>query len=61
MATILEFPASLARGQSSGALSGVPAEVVMFPGVRYEQFEAAQKVAAKKRPSSRRDHLELED
>lgn len=64
MATILEFPATLMRGQSGAALSGVAAEVVIFPGIRYQRCEetaAAAPAKSRKRPAQRRDLLELDD
>lgn len=61
MATIIEFRTSQSRSSSTAhTMSGIPGEVVMFPGVRYEQMDAASPQTAKKR-STRRDVLELED
>lgn len=61
MATILEFPASQARTSSSShSMAGDMAQVVIFPGVRYERVEIAT-AKPRKRPAARRDHLELED
>jgi hypothetical protein len=61
MATILEFPASLARTSGSAhTMAGVAAQVVIFPGVRYERVDIAD-AKPRKRPAARRDHLELED
>ena len=63
MATILEFPASPLRAGGSGRpLSGVAAEVLIFPGVRYEHWEEKPAAKSKKRPSGAgRDVLEFED
>jgi hypothetical protein len=60
MATILEFPASHTRASSTHTMSGHLAQVVIFPGVRYERVEIPE-AKPRKRPSTRRDHLELED
>lgn len=69
MATILEFTPTPSR-VGAGTLSGVAAEVVLFPGVRYErcdiepqpQSETASEARPKKRGfNARRDLLELED
>lgn len=60
MATILEFPASLARTGSSAHTMAGSAQVVIFPGVRYERVEIAE-AKPSKRQAARRDHLELED
>ncbi len=62
MATILEFRAS-ARGASSANPAkgqGVPAEIVLFPGVRYERWT---ETASRKRSKSkrRRDQIEIND
>lgn len=64
MASILEFrqPALQCRqvtGKTAGAAS---ADIVLFPGVRYERWTEAQPETAKpKRRARRRDHLELDD
>ena len=59
MATILEFP----RHQRLSAVDrrGVmpAAEIVFFPGVRYERWETHPAAKAKKR-QPRRDKIELE-
>jgi hypothetical protein len=41
-------------------MSGIPGEVVLFPGVRYDRVEEPSSASSRKRPS-RRDMLELED
>lgn len=62
MAQIFEFPASLTRASSNAhTMSGIPGEVVIFPGVRYERLDDKPSARAKRRPSTRRDMLELED
>lgn len=61
MAQILDFPGSQSRASSNAhTMSGIPGEVVIFPGIRYER-DGTQSSKAKKRPSARRDMLELED
>ena len=63
MATILEFRAHQSRSSSAAGrlAAGAGAEIVFFPGVRYERWsdEPQQKPRAKK--TRRRDTLELED
>ena len=62
MAQILDFPASQSRASSNAhTMSGVPGEVVVFPGIRYERVEDLASSKSKKRPGTRRDLLELED
>ena len=63
MAQILDFPALQMRASSNAhTMSGIPGEVVLFPGVRYERIdEAAAAAKSSKRPGARRDRLELED
>ena len=61
MATILEFPARVARVQSptSEAARQSCADIVIFPGIRYErETETAPK---RSRRARHRDLLELED
>ncbi len=62
MAQILDFPASHSRASSNAhTMSGVPGEIVMFPGVRYERIDDVAPTKSRKRPGTRRDLLELED
>jgi hypothetical protein len=62
MAQIFEFPAAQPRASSNAhTMSGVPGEVVMFPGIRYERMDEHAVAKSKKRPSARRDMLEFED
>lgn len=62
MAQILDFPASQSRASSNAhTMSGIPGEVVIFPGVRYDRIDDAAPAKSKKRPGTRRDLLELED
>jgi hypothetical protein len=63
MATILEF-----RDRSSKADAGAgkatrdgPADVVIFPGVRYERQSEPRPARARGRRSRQHDRLELED
>jgi hypothetical protein len=62
MATILEFktvPKATAASVLAAYGAGQSAEIVLFPGVRYERH--AEEAAVKpKRGASRRDTLELE-
>ena len=63
MGTIFEFPEAAQRssGEQTG-LSGCSAEIVIFPGVRYERNEntSAQR-RQQQRVARERDLLELED
>jgi hypothetical protein len=66
MAKILAFrPGEMRREASGLACGGASAEVIVFPGVRYERWDAAEGAhselaSAKKRGSGRqRDVLEL--
>lgn len=62
MAQILDFPALQMRASSNAhTMSGIPGEVVLFPGVRYERIDEAASAKSAKRPGARRDRLELED
>lgn len=61
MATIIEFRASQSRASSNAhTLSGVPGEIVVFPGVRYDRVDDQVVSRSKQRPT-RRDMLELEE
>lgn len=63
MAQILDFPAVQMRASSNAhTMSGIPGEVVLFPGIRYERPDDTKSSAkSAKRPGARRDRLELED
>jgi hypothetical protein len=62
MAQILSFRTPEYRSsETSGPRGGVPAEVIIFPGVRYERWDAAHAVPIKSGEERRssRDVLEL--
>jgi hypothetical protein len=64
MATVLEFryPAqtrAYARSNRNGRTTS--AEIVLFPGVRYERWEEASQEMKPKRKPKKRDKLELRD
>ena len=64
MATVLEFryPAqtrAFARSDRNGRTTS--AEIVFFPGVRYERWEEASAQTKQKRRTKKRDKLELCD
>jgi hypothetical protein len=63
MATILEFRdrSTKADVASGKPVRGGPADVVIFPGVRYERYEEPQPSRSKSRRSRQHDRLELED
>jgi hypothetical protein len=63
MATILEFRDRSTRTDvtSGKTVRGGPAEVVIFPGVRYERYEEPRPARTKSRRSRQHDRIELED
>ena len=65
MAIILEFRGLVPRGASASfdAASRASAEIVLFPGVRYEHWEddVIKPKASGGKKSRRRDTLELDD
>lgn len=66
MATILSFKPSVRSGAAMtiARAAGISAEIVFFPGVRYERWahEPPMPAAAKpQRRTKRRDKLELDD
>lgn len=63
MATIFEFPETAQRSSGEpSVLSGGSAEIVIFPGVRYERAEDNEEHRRLQRCHARqRDLLELED
>ena len=60
MATILEFRQAQTHSASQRRGGRTPAEIVFFPGVRYERRDEAPASKPKKR-ARRRDKLELND
>lgn len=67
MATILDFrPSGSRSGAENAGAARAPCEIVIFPGVRYERWEAASmpvsaKPRSRPRRSVKRDTLELKD
>lgn len=63
MATILEFRAQSSKSSTvAGRLVvGAGAEIVFFPGVRYERWSEELPVRPKGKKIGRRDTLDLED
>jgi hypothetical protein len=61
MATILEFRQLHPAGLRNDMLRKAPAEVVFFPGVRYERVDDTTQPANSTQPAQRRDRLEIED
>lgn len=65
MATILEFRPALrqpALATVEDIANARAAQIVLFPGVRYERLQEAGEPARPRAPCrSRRDHLEIED
>jgi hypothetical protein len=64
MASILEFRKSgcQLRPHAGRAAAGASADIVLFPGVRYERYvEEAPQAKPRSRRSRRRDHLDLDD
>ena len=60
MASILSFRPSQRAGAAHTG-SGASAEIVFFPGVRYERWADEAPDAKAKKRSRRRDKLELQD
>ena len=63
MATILEFrthPRLAGLQHMASRAHSTPAEIVFFPGVRYERWDDSPAETSGKRPG-RRDKLELQD
>ena len=60
MAMILAFPQGPRGSNSIRSGSDTPAEIVFFPGVRYERW-AEQTEPMQKKRARRRDKLELND
>jgi hypothetical protein len=64
MASILEFrrPGFMERPHTSRSTANASADVVLFPGVRYERHaEEPEPAKPRSRRSRRRDHLDLDD
>lgn len=64
MASILEFrqPALQCRQVTAKTAGAASADIVLFPGVRYERWTEAQPQPTKSRRNGRRrDRLELDD
>lgn len=66
MATILEFRVSAGRTSAPGGarrgLAASPAEIVFFPGVRYEHhIDNGAAMAAKSKCRRKRDQLEIDE
>lgn len=65
MATILDFPKPAGRAVSHAAAATVAgAQIVIFPGIRYEYHDGHPKAAAQSAPSAghaSRDRLEIAD
>lgn len=60
MATILDFrQASQAQRQQPGRSNGRPAEIVIFPGVRYERWTEADRHQDAPNARAERDILKL--
>lgn len=63
MASILEFRRHglNVRSQQGRGTAGASADIVLFPGVRYERFAEEPTAKPRGRRSRRRDRLELDD
>ena len=64
MASILEFRPPTLEGRQAAVKAEATgsADIVLFPGVRYERWaEAPSEAEAPRRRVRRRDHLELDD
>jgi hypothetical protein len=60
MATIVEFRKPPRREENPTARTDRSADIVFFPGVRYERQQDAE-VPNRKKPKRRRDTLQLEN
>lgn len=62
MASILEFRSLTANAKPRSAAEGTrgPADIVLFPGVRYERMAEDAAPEQKPRRATRRDRLELD-
>jgi hypothetical protein len=61
MATILEFRQGQKLSSSRRSAGDTPAEIVFFPGVRYERWDDTAAVRPAKKRARRRDRIELND
>jgi hypothetical protein len=61
MATILEFRQGQKLSGSRRNTSETPAEIVFFPGVRYERWQDTVQAKPAKKRARRRDRIELND
>ena len=61
MATILDFPPRTSAERLRGSRATGSAEIVLFPGVRYERWEEAPAAKRPRRKSVKRDTLEIAD
>jgi hypothetical protein len=61
MATILEFRQGQKLSGSRRNTIDTPAEIVFFPGVRYERWDDTAPVKPAKKRARRRDRIELND
>ena len=62
MASILEFRRSAIHVRTlTGERTNGSADIVLFPGVRYERAEDKSVEKPRRRRARRRDHLDLED
>jgi hypothetical protein len=61
MATILEFRQGQKLSGSRRGANQSPAEIIFFPGVRYERWDEAPLAKPAKKRARRRDRIELND
>jgi hypothetical protein len=61
MAMILEFPARGLKQNAANGLASGDAEIIIFPGVRYEHWEDTQPQKKRARAKPKRDRLEIPD
>jgi hypothetical protein len=61
MATILEFRQGQKLSGSRRSANQSPAEIVFFPGVRYERWEDTPSAKPAKKRARRRDRINLND
>jgi hypothetical protein len=61
MATILEFRQGQRTLGAQRRGATMPAEIVFFPGVRYERWEEPTSAPKTKKRARRRDRIEIDD
>ncbi len=61
MASILEFRRSAVQVRTLTGERHISADIVLFPGVRYERAQEDAATSKSRKRRRRRDHLDLDD